>query len=111
MDDYELIDTPTLTAIIQSCFDRSTDSAVPEKAQAQFELAARRLRGHLVNLLSARFRARTAELEAANAAIADVNANLEKDLAKLEDVAKTIEKLTDLVAKLDKVLAAAAAFV
>lgn len=105
------IDTPTLTAIIDACFDLSMNGDVAPAQQDAFLAAGKRLRGYLVNLVSARFQARTAELVAANAAIADVDRTLRAELQKVRDAADAVKKVAELVAKLDEALVAASKFV
>lgn len=107
MAGQDVVDAEALEAAIERCFDLAGDSVVPQPVQARFRSAGRRMREQLVKLESARFRAAVPELVAANAAIRDANGALQKDLSKLQDLTKTVEKVQAVVAKLDEVIAVA----
>jgi hypothetical protein len=109
-DAGDVIDAPALTAAIQRCFALSMDSSVPAHAQAELMSAAKRLRGYLLNLVSARFAARTPEVRAANLAITAANDALAADMKKVKRVAEAVSKLAALLKKLDAALVAAAGF-
>jgi hypothetical protein len=49
------VDTPTMTRLIVTCLNLSMDGGLGEHQQRDFLVAAKRLRGCLVNLVSARF--------------------------------------------------------
>ena len=105
------IDAESLTRNINQCFNLSMDSDVLEEQQTEFLAAGKRLRGYLLNLISARFERRTAELAAANRGIQATNSALEADLTKLKNAQAAIRKLGSLVAALDKALTVASKFV
>jgi hypothetical protein len=49
------VDTPTVTRLIVTCFNLSLDDRLGDRQQRDFLVAGKRLRGCLVNLVSAQF--------------------------------------------------------
>jgi hypothetical protein len=104
------IDAERLSGIINQCFDLSTDSSVSPDHQTEFLAAGKRLRGYLLNLITARFAQRTAELDAANRALQTATIALQADVKKVENMKAAINTLGRLVTALDSALKAASKF-
>ncbi len=104
------VDTTTLSTIINQCFSYSTDGRVAPAQQTAFLADGKRLRGLLLNLLSAQFDDGTQAVLAANKELATVNANLSNSAAALSNVAQTLSDVATLVGNLDKLLSLAASF-
>ena len=104
------VDAVTLTAIIDQCLDYSMDGRLPQSRRTEFLATAKRLRGALVNLLSARFEERTKGLSKANADLEGLNRRLEKEARVLADAAGTLADLAKIVGSLDKLLGVATRF-
>jgi len=105
------IDTVTLTGIINQCFGFATDGRVSPSDQQTFLIEGKRLRGLLLNLLSAQFDDGTAAFATASAALSTVNKKLSKDATALANVAATLDGIATLVGNLDKLLSIATSFV
>ena len=63
----EKVDSVTLTEVIDRCLDYSMDGRFTQTQRTKFLALAKRLRGSLLNLLSARFDEGTEGLAEANA--------------------------------------------
>ncbi len=99
------INTDALAAAIRLCFEKARDNATYSEEQcAEFLFQGKRLRGLLVNLISATFTAPTPEVDAVNQALDDLVARLDDNAAALEHYADTIKKIEELVGALDGVL-------
>lgn len=105
------VDTATLTTIINQCFANSMDGRFSSSDRAQFLVQGKRLRGQLVNLLSAQFTAGTPELTAANTSLQQVNSDLSNSANALANTATTLNDVASLVSNLDKLLPLATSFV
>ncbi len=105
------IDTVTLTAIINQCFSYATDARFSLADQTTFLIEGKRLRGQLLNLLSAQFDNTTAPFAAATASLTAVNATLSQSATALANTAQTLNSIATLVSNLDKLLAIATSFV
>jgi len=105
------VDTMTMVAVINHCFDLAMDARVPLADQANYLAAGKRLRGYLLNLLTARFEVGTPELSAANTALTTVNKDLKNAANQLARTAQLMGDLAQLVSLLDDLLKAASAFV
>jgi len=106
----EKVDAVTLTEVIDRCLDYSMDLRFTQAQRSKFLALAKRLRGSLLNLLSARFDAGTAALKDANAQLTTINAGLKKSAETLANAAETLSNLTKLVGALDKLIGIAASF-
>lgn len=106
----EKVDSITLTAVIDRSLDASLDGRFSTTQRARFRALAKRLRGSLLNLLSARFKKDTAGLQEANDDLQAVNQRLKKDADDLKQTAQTLADLTRLVGSLDKLLGVAGQF-
>jgi len=104
-------DNQKLAEIITLCFDLSMDGGVPEKLRPKFLVLGKRLRGTLINLLSAQFDSQTPKFIKANKKIEEVNKALKKTAEDLKEIADTIEQIGKLVGILDGLLGIAVSFV
>lgn len=107
---HDRVDAVALTVTIDRCLDYSMDGRLTEPERMQFLIAAKRLRGALLNLLSARFDEGTPALSSANAELRRVSTALKKETAVIENAARTLAELTALVAALDRLLGVAVGF-
>lgn len=104
------IDAPTLTQLINTCFELSMDGRLTDDQQRGFLVAGKRLRGCLLNLISAEFNDGTAEVVAANSQLKQANQHA-ADLAKdLSAASKVLSEITSLVGGLDDLLKLAVSF-
>lgn len=105
------VDTATLTTIINQCFSYATDARVSPADQNTFLIEGKRLRGQLLNLLSAQFDSTTTQFAAATNSLTAVNTALSKSATVLANTAQTLNNITTLIGNLDKLLAVATSFV
>ncbi len=103
-------DNQNLASIIELCFDYSSDNRVSEELQTRFLALGKRLRGTLVNLITAQFEAETAQFIEANNQITILNNRLKNEAQVLDNVANTVEQLGQLVSILDDLIGIAASF-
>ncbi len=106
----EKVDAVTLTAVIDQCLDNSMDGRFPQSARSEFLILAKRLRGSLLNLLSARFDEGTDTLAEANAELGRINKQLKKKADTLAKAADTLEDIAGLAGSLDKLIGVARNF-
>lgn len=104
------VDSVTLTEVIDRSLDYSMDGRFTQTQRTTFLAVAKRLRGSLLNLLSARFQEGTAVLEQANDDLAAVNQGLRKEADTLAKAAQTLADLGKLVGSLDKLIGVAGQF-
>lgn len=104
------LDSAALASLIGALLDLSTTSGIPTATKDEAAVAARRLRGNLVAILSARFDEGTASLLRVNKRIADLNKGLAQDKVTLDSYAKLVQKASKLVSGLDKLMAQAVKF-
>lgn len=105
------VDTTTLASIINHCFDHCSDERFSLAEQKAYLAEGKRLRGLLLNLLSAEFDGGTQEVLETNKRLASVNAEVAKSATNMAERAKTLKEVADLVGNLDKLLNVAAKFV
>lgn len=104
------VDSVTLTAVIEKCLDFSMDGRLTQEHRSAFLTVAKRLRGLLLNLLSARFDKDTPDLLDSNAELARINRQLKKKTDTLAKAAETLADLAKVVGSLDKLLGVAKVF-
>jgi hypothetical protein len=104
------VDTVTLTKVINQCFELSMDGQLPAAWRAKFLAHGKRLRGHLVNLLSAEFDEGSVAVVEANSRVRAVSAELANSAAVLANVAKTLSNIAQLAGTMDKLLNVAVTF-
>ena len=103
-------DNATLTRLIEQCFDYSMDGRFSPAQQTDFLALGKRLRGCLVNLLSATFQDGTPQVVAANRAIAASNKALNAAVQTLGKTGQVLKDLEQLIGALDGLLKLAAGF-
>jgi hypothetical protein len=104
------VDTTTLTKVITQCFGYSSDGRFTDEQQTAFLVEGKRLRGLLLNLLSAQFNEGTPEVIAANTQLTIVNTSLSDAVATLANAATTLKNVAALVKTLDGLLSIADSF-
>jgi hypothetical protein len=104
-------DTDTLTTMISTLVDLSMDGRFSDDEQQEFLVLAKRLRGTLLNLLSARFDAGTPSVLAANNSLTSVNTQVQALSNDINGTANAIASVTNLVGQLDGLLKVATTFV
>jgi len=105
------VDTTTLSGIISQCFAYSSDGRLSATQQGAMLADGKRLRGLLLNLLSAQFDDGTQAVLAANSQLTTVNTELANSAAALANAAKTLNDVASLVGNLDKLLNVATTFI
>ena len=103
-------DNQNLASIIELCFDYSLDDRVPEELQKKFLALGKRLRGTLLNSITAEFEGDTAQVIEANNQIKAVNNELKNETQVLDNIANTVEQLGQLVSILDDLIGIALSF-
>lgn len=106
----ERIDNETLTKMILLCFDLSTDGGVPAEFRPEFLALGKRLRGTLVNLLSADFDNSAPKFIDAKDKLKAVNKALKATAEELKKFADTVEEVGKLIGVLDDLLKIAVGF-
>jgi hypothetical protein len=104
------VDTPTLTNIIKTCFNLSMDGRVADDQQSEFLVTGKRLRGCLVNLLSAQFNDGTQQVLDANQQLNQINQRTAHAADSLAATANILNQINTLVHVLDDLLKLAASF-
>jgi hypothetical protein len=104
------INSALLTEIIESCFDLSMDGRLPSGKRRDFLTLGKRLRGVLVNILTARFDDGTQAVIDVNTKISDLNKSLKNTNDAFNNAAQLIGQLGALVSSLDGLLAMASGF-
>ena len=99
-----------LTEIIDKCFDYSMDGRFSPAQQTEFLTIGKRLRGSLLNLLSATFIAGTTEVADANQLLKQRNQELADSVQVLNNAANVLDQLTEMVGVLDGLLKLASGF-
>lgn len=105
------VDTATLSSVINQCFTLSMNTQLSPGDRNSFLVEGKRLRGQLLNLLSAQFDAGSQQLAAANQSLSSINASLAQSAALLANTAQTLNAIANLVGTLDKLLTVATSFV
>jgi hypothetical protein len=105
------INNGELTQVIDHCFDLSMDGRVHPDDRNEFLALGKRLRGSLLNLLTARFEEGTQEVIEANTKIEGLNKSLSSTTQVLNNTAQGIRQLGQLVSILDGLLKIASNFV
>lgn len=103
-------DVVRLAEIVDRCFDYAMDARLSQARRTKFLVAGKRLRGSLLNLISARFND-TARLAAANARLDAINTRLARTKEVIEKTAEVLKDLGTLTSALDTLLATAVLFV
>lgn len=104
------INNTDLTQLIESCFDLSMDGRVDGNYKRDFLALGKRLRGSLLNLLTAQFSNDTKAVIDANNQLRVLNQYLVKIKQDLENIVQVITQLGSLVSILDDLLKIASTF-
>jgi len=105
------VDTTTLSDIINQFFAYSSDGRLSSDQQGMILAEGKRLRGLLLNLLSAQFNDGTQVVLDANGQLKALNAELTNSAAVLKNAARTVNDVANLVGNLDKLLNVVAKFI
>jgi geranylgeranyl pyrophosphate synthase len=105
------VDTTTLSDSVTQCFDNATDGRFSTSERAAFLTEGKRLRGLLLNLLSAQFNNGTQQVVDANAELKAVNTELKAAAANIAKTASTLNNVAHLVGTLDGLLGVAVSFI
>ena len=100
-----------LTKTIMECFDNSMDNRFTFEERKDFLVQGKKLRGSLINLLSADFSEGTIEVHDANRVINEINVRLKERNLLLNNVAAITGDIAKLVSILDDLLKLAAGYV
>ena len=103
--------TTTLADIVNQCFAFSSDGRFTLDQQKSLLADGKRLRGLLLNLLSAQFDDGTSAVLDANHQLNGVNTDLSDATAALANIAKTLADVAALVGNLDQLLNIAVSFI
>ncbi len=104
------VNNADLTKLVDNCFDRSMDGRVKQSDQKDFLAMGKRLRGSLLNLLTAEFEEGTPDVVKANSMIQTLNEDTRSAQQVLNETSQVIAQLGKLVAILDDLLKMATAF-
>ena len=105
------VDTMALMSTINQCFDLAMDARLTPNDQLEFLAAGKRLRGYLINLVTARFDSTAPELVAANKALTAVNKDLKAVAQSLANASKIVGDFASLISALDGLLKVATVIV
>jgi hypothetical protein len=105
------VDTHELTLVIQQCLAISRDARFPLEFRNEMLALGKRLRGSLINLLTAQFANDLREVDEANRAIDDLNRKLDRTIADISGIADAVETANQVVGILDGLLKFAIGFV
>jgi ABC-type transporter Mla subunit MlaD len=97
-------DNQELVKCIEACLDLSMDERLTQTRQNEMLALGKRLRGSLVNLLTAEFPDSLKQVEQANKQLQQVNQDLADRSQAIEQIADTISKLSQVVKVLDGLL-------
>jgi len=104
-------DTVTLVQVIDKCLDYALDGRLKPEQRAEFLALAKRMRGSLLNLVTAKFEEGTKAVEGANANLTKIINDLGDEERVLSDTATTVKNLAQLAGMLDELLKIAVSFV
>jgi len=93
-----------LVSCIEQCFFLATSSQLTPKQRNEMLALGKRLRGSLINLLTAQFNDDVKEVDEANAEIQAVDQLLLDAIAAVDNVADTVKRVNQLISVLDKLL-------
>ena len=104
------IDTEKLVVCIERCFNLSMDGRLSQARRSEMLALGKRLRGSLINHLTATFPDDLKQVDDANKQLQEVNKTLADANAAINKIADTVKEINKLVTVLDKVLKFAANF-
>jgi hypothetical protein len=97
-------DNQELVKCIEACLDLSMDDRLPQDRQNEMLALGKRLRGSLINLLTAEFPEDLRQVKEANQQLQMINKTLADKNQAIEQIADTISKLGEVVKILDGLL-------
>jgi hypothetical protein len=97
-------DNQELVKCIEACLDLSMDDRLSQARQNEMLALGKRLRGSLVNLLTAEFPDDLKQVEDANQELQSITQTLTDKNEAIENIANTISKLNQVVKGLDGLL-------
>jgi hypothetical protein len=97
-------DNQEIVKCIEACLDLSMDERLTQARQNEMLALGKRLRGSLVNLLTAEFPEDLQQVKEANSQLQLVNQALDDRKKAIEKIAETISKVNQVVKVLDKLL-------
>jgi hypothetical protein len=98
------IDNSALADVVERCFDLSMDGRLEQAQRQEFLVLGKRLRGSLVNVLSASFDADNEDFKAAQDKLKAVGTSIQSAQQALEGTTKVLAQLDGLVSALDGLL-------
>ncbi len=104
------IDGELLVKVIQMCFSQSQIEGITKKQSRELITLGKKLRGVLLNMLTAKFDGDTQLFKDATAELKAANKELKDALEDLQKTADAIKKVTSAFKLLDKLLGIAAGF-
>ena len=105
------ISTTELTQLTERCLDLAMDGQVPPSDRNEFLVLGKRLRGSLLNLMTAQFNDGTHAVIDANSRIAALNQTLSSTTQVLNNTVQIVTQIGQLVLILDNLLKIAASFI
>jgi hypothetical protein len=97
-------DNQELVKCIEACLDLSMDDRLTQVCQNEMLALGKRLRGSLVNLLTAEFPEDLKLVEDANQELRSITRTLADKNQAIENIADTISKINQVVKGLDRLL-------
>lgn len=104
------IDSAKLADITQEVFGLSMDDRFTSEQRSKLLVIGKKLRGSLVNLITATFEANAPALIEANEKLDTVNSLIKDEIDRLDSMVTVVENLTTLVGALDMLLDSASGF-
>jgi len=105
------IDSASLSKLIVTCFDLAGDDALSQAQRDAWMTTGKRLRGALLNILTAQFENGTAKVNEANEELKRINKSLKTAVDDLEKLKDELAAAKAMVGTLDSLLKLAIAFV
>jgi hypothetical protein len=97
-------DNQQLVRCIEACLDLSMDDRLSQDRQNEMLALGKRLRGSLVNLLTAEFAEDLKQVEEANLQLQSIGKKLEDKNQAIAHIADTITRISLIVKDLDELL-------
>lgn len=105
------MDTQELVKAIEQCVDLALDGRLSKSQRKKMGLLAKRLRGSLINLLTADFAANSQEVKDAEKKLTEVNKKLSETKEDVDKAANTVKAINKVIGQLDKLLGFAIGFI
>lgn len=108
--DSHAFDSSKLAELVTLCFDLSQKPGVKKEEAEKLILLGKRLRGVLMNILTARFQANDQGFAKATQSLNETTQVMKDALADIEEVSEAIKRTTETLKVVDKLLGIAIAF-